>query len=89
VAKMPDRTSFAGSVATANQLVKNMVVMAGVPVPQAVQMMTATPARIMGVQGSKGTLAGGMDADITICDEQFNVKAVMVMGEILYREKSF
>jgi N-acetylglucosamine-6-phosphate deacetylase len=52
-------------------------------------MMTATPARIMGVQGSKGTVASGMDADITICDEQFNVKAVLVMGEILYKEKHF
>jgi N-acetylglucosamine-6-phosphate deacetylase len=89
VAKLPDRTAFAGSVATANQLVKNMVMMAGVPVAKAVQMITATPARILGVNGSKGTLAGGMDADITICDKEFNVKAVVVMGEILYREKSF
>ncbi|NII28469.1 N-acetylglucosamine-6-phosphate deacetylase [Pseudoflavitalea sp. X16] len=89
VAKLPDRSAFAGSVATANQLVKNMVVLAGVPVAQAVQMITATPARILGIHQQKGTLAGGMDADITICDEQFHVKAVMVMGDILYREKSF
>lgn len=86
VAKLPDRTAFAGSVATTNQLVKNMVEMAGVPVPEAVQMMTATPARILGVENHKGTIAAGMDADLTVCDTNFDVEAVMVMGEILYRK---
>jgi N-acetylglucosamine-6-phosphate deacetylase len=86
VAKLPDRSSFAGSVATANQLVGNMVQLAGVPVPQAVQMMTATPARILGIEQYKGTLNKGKDADITICDAQFDVQAVMVMGDILYRK---
>jgi N-acetylglucosamine-6-phosphate deacetylase len=84
VAKLPDRTAFAGSVATANQLVKNMVEMAEVPVPEAVRMITSTPARIIGVEGRKGMVAAGMDADITICDASFDVKAVMVMGEVLY-----
>lgn len=87
VAKMPDRLSFAGSVATANQLVRNMVTMAGVPVPQAVQMITATPARIIGAHSTKGSLAPGMDADIAICDHHFNIKTVMVMGEIAYDQK--
>lgn len=86
VAKLPDRSSFAGSVATAEQLVRNMVEMAGVPVPEAVQMMTATPARIIGVEERKGVIKPGMDADITICDTDFNVQAVMVMGEFLYRK---
>lgn len=84
VAKLPDRAAFAGSVATANQLVKNMVEMAEVPVPEAVRMITSTPARIIGVEDRKGTIATGMDADITICDASFDVKAVMIMGEVLY-----
>lgn len=84
VAKLPDRTAFAGSVATADQLVRNMVQMAEVPVPEAIRMITATPARILGVENRKGTIAPGMDADITICDANFSVKAVMVMGEVLY-----
>ena len=83
VAKLPDRTAFAGSVATANQLVKNMVEMAGVSVPEAVKMITSTPARIIGVENRKGAIAAGMDADITVCDASFNVKAVMVMGELM------
>ncbi len=86
VAKLPDRTAFAGSVATANELVRNMVNLAEVPVHEAVQMITSTPARIVGVENRKGRLTEGMDADITICDGTFNVQAVMVMGEFLYEK---
>lgn len=89
VAKLPDRTAFAGSVATANQLVRNMVEMAEVSVPEAVRMITSTPARIIGVEDRKGMIAEGMDADITICDANFDVKVVMVMGEVLYKEDAF
>ena len=50
VAKLPDRTSFAGSVATADRLVRTMINMAELPLEKAIQMITATPARIMGLQ---------------------------------------
>ena len=54
VAKLPDRSAFAGSVATANQLVRNMVRLADVSLPEAVRMASTTPARIMGVDARKG-----------------------------------
>ena len=43
VAKMPDRQSFAGSVATADRLVRNMYRMGERPLEEAVRMMTLTP----------------------------------------------
>ena len=46
VAKLLDRTAFAGSVATADRLVRNMIQLADVPLTDAVRMMTSTPARI-------------------------------------------
>ena len=49
VAKLPDRTSFAGSVATADRLVRTMLIMAEVPLVETIQMITETPARIMKV----------------------------------------
>ena len=45
VAKLPDRTAFAGSVATADMLVRVMTELADVPIIDAVKMMTSTPAR--------------------------------------------
>ena len=45
VAKMPDRKAFAGSVATTDRLVRTMIYLAGVPLIDAVRMMSLTPAR--------------------------------------------
>ncbi len=49
VAKLPDRSAFAGSVATANRLVKTMISTADVPIIDAIKMITSTPARILGI----------------------------------------
>lgn len=84
IAKLPDRTAFAGSVATTDRLVRNMVNIAGVPVLDAVRMMTSTPARIMNVMDRKGSLIPGKDADITIFDDNINVQMTIVKGKIVF-----
>jgi len=84
VAKLPDRTSFAGSVATADRLVRTMIKLADVPLLEAVRMITKTPARIMKIDNKKGSLATGKDADILIFDEDINIKMTMVKGRIIY-----
>ncbi len=80
VAKLPDRTAFAGSVATADRCVRTMVQLAGVPLLHAVQMMTSTPARICKVDGCKGTLTVGKDADVIVFDENIQIKNVIING---------
>ncbi|MEO6284721.1 MAG: N-acetylglucosamine-6-phosphate deacetylase [Dyadobacter sp.] len=87
VAKLPDRTSFAGSVSTADRLVRNMVQMADVSLLDSVRMMTATPARIMGVDNKKGTLVAGKDADIVIFDEDIRIQTTIVQGRIIYEKQ--
>ncbi len=87
VAKLPDRSAFAGSVATADRLVRNMVQLADVPLCDAVRMMTRTPATIMGVADRKGMLAPGMDADVVLFDEQIDVQLTIVGGRIVYSRK--
>ncbi|MCF2491229.1 N-acetylglucosamine-6-phosphate deacetylase [Dyadobacter sp. CY347] len=88
VAKLPDRTSFAGSVSTTDRLVRNMVQMADVSLLDSVRMMTATPARIMGVDHKKGTLVAGKDADIVIFDNDINIQKTIVRGRVIY-DKQF
>ena len=83
VAKLPDRSAFAGSVATADRLVRTIVSLAGVQLADAVKMMTLTPARIMKVDDCKGSLAVGKDADIVIFDEGINVKTTIIGGKCL------
>lgn len=86
VAKLPDRSSFAGSVATADRLVRTMVETAKVPLTDAVRMITHTPARIMGVSESKGSLAVGKDADIVIFDRDIHIKSTIIKGKVVYHE---
>jgi N-acetylglucosamine-6-phosphate deacetylase len=89
VAKMADRSSFAGSVATTDRLVRTMVQMADIPLIEAVRMISKTPATIMGIENSKGTLTEGKDADVVIFDENINIKITMVNGNIVYTSPDF
>jgi N-acetylglucosamine-6-phosphate deacetylase len=82
VAKMPDRSSFAGSVATADRLVRVMVEKAEVPLVDAIHMITHTPARIMKLDNKIGTLAAGMDADIVIFDENIRISRTIIKGKL-------
>src|SRR5258708_6307014 len=84
VAKLPDRSAFAGSVATADLLVRNMIQLADVPLCDAVRMMTSTPAVIMGVGDRKGSLIPGKDADLVLFDDQIDIHCTIAGGRIIY-----
>lgn len=84
VAKLPDRSSFAGSVATTDRLVRTIVQQAEVPLLDAIKMMATTPARIMGVQDHKGSLTVGKDADIVLFDEDIRVSTTIVGGKVVF-----
>jgi len=84
VAKLPDRSSFAGSVATADRCIRTMIQMAGIPLHEAVQMMTATPARILGLTHKKGSLTKGLDADLVLFDDNITIEMTIVNGRIIY-----
>lgn len=79
VCKLKDRSAFAGSVATANLLIKTLVKDCGFDVPTAVKMLTETPAQILKL--NKGVLGTGYDADVVVFDENFNVMDVFVDGK--------
>jgi N-acetylglucosamine-6-phosphate deacetylase len=84
VAKLPDRSAFAGSVATADRLVRTMISMADVSLMDAVKMITHTPARILNIADKKGSIEPGKDADIVIFDEHINIEATIIKGRICF-----
>jgi len=45
--------------------------------------MTVNPARIAGVNQTKGKLAVGYDADIVLFDKDINIKTVIARGKIV------
>jgi N-acetylglucosamine-6-phosphate deacetylase len=84
VAKLPDRSSFAGSVATADRLVRTMINIANLPLSETIQMITATPAAIIGVEDKKGALAPGKDADVIIFNDNITIQTTIIKGKVVY-----
>lgn len=83
IAKLLDRTAFAGSVATADRLVRTMVKIAKVPLNDAIKMITMTPAKVMNIDDQKGSLTKGKDADIVMFNDDIEVSFVMAKGNVL------
>lgn len=84
VAKLPDRTAFAGSVATADRLVRTMIAEADVSLNDAIKMITQTPARILNIESKKGSVEVGKDADIVIFDDDINIETTIIKGKVCY-----
>ncbi len=80
IAHMPDGISFAGSVCTADRLIRTMTKKAGVSLSDAVVMLTENPAREIGVDSRKGKVVAGYDADFVLFDEDINVRGVWCRG---------
>ena len=87
VAKLLDRTAFAGSVATADRLVRTMIEIADVPLTDAVKMMTVTPAKIMKINNKKGAIDVGKDADIVIFDKDIKILTTIIEGNVIYTNR--
>ena len=80
IAKMPTRDSFAGSVATTDRLVRVMVYQAGLPLWEAVKMMSLLPSRFINEEDHTGSIAVGKDADLVLFDQDINIHQVYVSG---------
>jgi N-acetylglucosamine-6-phosphate deacetylase len=87
VAKLPDREAFAGSVATCDRLVRTMI-HAGVPLSQAVYMVTKVPSDIVGRNIINSNVCIGADADLVMFDNEINIYMTMVNGKIVYESES-
>ncbi len=88
VAKMPDRTAFAGSICTADRLVRTMVTLAGASLPDAVRMITETPARVLGLDGRFGRVAPGRAADLAVFDHTIRIAMVLKDGAVCFDERN-
>ncbi len=76
--------NLAGSTLTLERAVANMVRLAGVSLPAALQMASLNPARVLGLEQHKGRLAPGYDADLVALDADFNVRLTVVGGRVVY-----
>jgi N-acetylglucosamine-6-phosphate deacetylase len=70
---------LAGSTLTLDRALRNVVAL-GIPFADAVRMLTANPAKLLGIEFKKGALRTGADADIVLLDENLQVTNVWTRG---------
>jgi N-acetylglucosamine-6-phosphate deacetylase len=70
---------LAGSTLTLDRALRNVVAL-GIPLQDAARMLTANPAKLLGIEFKKGALRTGADADIVLLDENLQVTNVWTRG---------
>jgi N-acetylglucosamine-6-phosphate deacetylase len=70
---------LAGSTLTLDRALRNIVQL-GVPLAEALQMLTLNPAKLLGIEFKKGSLRVGADADIVLLDQSLNITRVWARG---------
>jgi len=70
---------LAGSTLTLDRALRNVVAL-DVTLADALSMLTSNPARLLGLEGRKGALVPGADADVVLLDAQLAVAGVMTRG---------
>lgn len=83
VAKLPDRSSFAGSICTMDRALRVLCVDYGVDPVTAGKMLSLTPAKHIGLEERIGSIESGKQADLVITDQYFCVKNVIKNGRIV------
>jgi N-acetylglucosamine-6-phosphate deacetylase len=77
--------TIAGSAATMDEVVRNIVAWQAASLADAVRMASTVPARVLGLSESKGRVAPGYDADLVALDGQLRVALTWVGGRLVYR----
>lgn len=80
VAKLPDRQSFAGSVATTDRLLRTMHTLAQIPLSECSKMLSQTPALILGL-ADRGSIEVGKRADFVLLDNELKIINTYMKGE--------
>ena len=76
--------TLAGSTLKINEGLRNLVEKAGVPWQTAINACTLNPARLIGLERTKGAVRTGMDADLVVLRNDYSVEATYVGGKKVF-----
>lgn len=75
---------LAGGVVSLSQAMRNMLEWTNLSLPQIVQMITLTPARILGLEDRCGSLERNKQSSLVFLDDEFNVIKTILKGHEVY-----
>ena len=76
--------NLAGSTLTMDAGIRNLIAFAELSIPEAVATATRVPAEAMRLNGHKGALTPGADADIVLFNDSIEVGLTMIAGYVVY-----
>lgn len=84
VVRVKSNGRLAGSAASILDGVRRLVEDTGIPPHRALALASHAPARLLGLEGRKGVLKPGADADVVLLDRSLMVRMTFVGGELLH-----
>ncbi len=83
-ARLPNGV-IAGSVLSLNRAVHNFMENTGIDLVSAIQLVTLNPAKQIKMDHIKGSIEIGKDADMVLCNDELEIFATFVKGNLLFR----
>jgi N-acetylglucosamine-6-phosphate deacetylase len=75
---------LAGSRVTLDTALRNLLTFAGVSLLEAVAACSLRPARVLGIEGQRGSLRPGARADFAVLDDSLRVRETWIAGRRVY-----
>jgi len=75
-----------GTALGLSQMLGRFIEFTNCPLDVAIKTVTENPAKLLGIEGRKGTIATGKDADLVLLDDDLSVHATIVGGRIVFRK---
>lgn len=77
---------LAGSTLTMDKAVRNLVNNLDIAIEKVVKMASLNPAKLLGIDKSKGSLSDGKDADFIVLDDNLEVQATFIKGKNVFKK---
>jgi len=74
-----------GTAVTMNDLLSRLMRFTQCPLSEAIRTVTENPARALGLEKTKGSIALGYDADLVVLEKDLSVNTTIVAGKIVYQ----
>ncbi|DBA02944.1 TPA: hypothetical protein N0F65_005971 [Lagenidium giganteum] len=77
-------STIAGSIVTMDSCLRTLIEYTGCTVEQAIEAATLHPARALGIDGRKGSLSFGADADFVLLNNDLQVEKTYIAGKLVF-----